>query len=191
MNLILREIGEWLEAWVRYCPGSLGRALRRWWFGRKFARLGPKACFEEGVVVTGAANISIGGQFAMMRFGSLDAHNGKLTIGDRSALNFNVCLSAAEGEIELGDNVMVGPNSTFRASNHEFGDPDQPIFKQEHKKGRIVVENDVWIGAHVVVLPDVRIGAHSVVGAGSVVTKDVEPYSVVAGVPARLLSKRK
>lgn len=62
---------------------------------------------------------------------------------------------------------------------------DQPVTRQE-----IVVEDDVWVGANAVIIGGVRIGSHSIVGAGAVVTRDVEPYSVVGGVPARLIRRR-
>jgi maltose O-acetyltransferase len=58
-------------------------------------------------------------------------------------------------------------------------------------KEPVIIEDDVWIGARVIILPGVKIGKGSIVGAGAVVTKDVEPYSIVAGVPAKLIRKRK
>ena len=79
----------------------------------------------------------------------------------------------------------------LRASDHIYDRVDVPIYKQGHTGGYIIIENDVWIGANVVITKDVKVGAHSIIGAGSVVTSDVEPYSVFAGVPAKLIKKRR
>ena len=90
-----------------------------------------------------------------------------------------------------GNNVAIGPNVVFRASNHKYGKKDILINKQGHQKGRIIIEDDVWISANVVVLPDVTIKKGAVVAAGAVVTKDVEAYKVVGGIPAVNISERK
>jgi acetyltransferase-like isoleucine patch superfamily enzyme len=95
------------------------------------------------------------------------------------------------GYIEIGDNVMISPRVSMYAENHVFSDPDIAMKHQGVKKGRITIESDCWIAANSIILSGVRIGKGSVIAAGSVVTKDVEPYSIVAGSPARLLKKRK
>jgi galactoside O-acetyltransferase len=91
---------------------------------------------------------------------------------------------------EIGADCLIGQNTVLRASDHEYKAIDVPIINQGRTGGKIVVEDDVWIGANVVVTRNVCIGAHSVVAAGAVVTKDIEPYSIVGGVPAKLIGKR-
>jgi len=126
-----------------------------------------------------------------MRYSALDARNGTLQIGDRVSINSNVLLDASDnGRIIIGSDVLIGPNVVLRASNHVFKDKDRPINQQGHTGGYILVQDDVWIGANVVVVPNVTIGAHAVVAAGAVVTSDVEPWTVVGGVPARVISRR-
>jgi len=119
----------------------------------------------------------------------LYAHgSGRIQIGNRVSINSNVQLGAADcGEIVLGNNVAIGPNVVIRASNHEYEKRDTPIYQQGHRGGRIEIEDDVWIGANVTVLPNVRLGEGSVIAAGSVVNRDIPPYSLAGGVPARVL----
>jgi acetyltransferase-like isoleucine patch superfamily enzyme len=73
---------------------------------------------------------------------------------------------------------------------HGFSDVDKPMSHQGYTNAPIVIEDDVWVGFQAVILPGVTIGHGSIVGAGAVVTKDVEPYTVVVGIPARPLKRR-
>jgi len=91
----------------------------------------------------------------------------------------------------IGSSVMVGPNVTIRASNHHTDDPDRPMLDQGQTGGRIVIGDDVWIGANAVIVPNVTVGSHVIVAAGAVVTRDVPDYAVVAGVPARVIADRR
>jgi galactoside O-acetyltransferase len=190
--MIRQELRAWCEEIIRRLPGSVGRRTRSFWLGRALKRLGAAPSFDMGIVYTAGENIAIGNNFSMMRNGSLHAHGGAIQIGDRVSINSNVCLGAADGgRITIGSDVLIGQNTVLRASSHVFADVSRPIKEQGHSGGSIVIEDDVWLGANVVVVAGVTIGAHSVVGAGAVVTADVEPWSVVGGVPARLISKRK
>jgi len=90
-----------------------------------------------------------------------------------------------------GDNVICGPRVSFHAENHVYTDPNTPIRLQGVTRRGIVVEADCWIGAGSMILDGVRIGRGTVVAAGAVVTRDVPPYSVVAGVPARVIKSRR
>ncbi len=88
-------------------------------------------------------------------------------------------------EIHIGNNVMFGPNVTLSATSH----PIHPDLRRDGTQfsDPIIIEDDVWVGAHAVILPGVTVGAGSVVAAGAIVTKNVPPMSVVGGVPAKLL----
>lgn len=92
--------------------------------------------------------------------------------------------------IYIGRNVLIGPNVVFRASNHAFKRRDTIIRQQGHKPGRIIVGDDVWIGANAVILPNVDVGMGAVIGAGSVVNKEVASYTIVGGVPAKQIGTR-
>lgn len=92
--------------------------------------------------------------------------------------------AAPNGPIRIGNDVLFGPNSSVIASNHGVA-PGRLIREQEGDDAPITIGNDVWIGANVVVTAGVHIGDGVVVGAGAVVTKDLPPYSICVGVPAR------
>lgn len=112
----------------------------------------------------------------------------RLTIGDRSQLGQNVRLG---GTITLGEDVVMGPDVIMMATSHEFSSIEIPINLQEAApENPIFIGNDVWIGTRVIILPGVHIGNHSIIAAGSVVTKSCEAYSIIGGVPAKLIKKR-
>ena len=96
-----------------------------------------------------------------------------------------------KGEIVIGDNVRIAAHAMIIAANHVFSDPATPICKQGMERKSIVIEDDVWVAGNVCITAGVRVGRGSVLAAGAVVTKDVPPYSVAAGVPARVIKERK
>jgi len=94
--------------------------------------------------------------------------------------------------VHIGDNVMIAPHCMIAAGDHDFRQIEKPIrFAGNLSKGPIVIEDNVWIGANCTITDGVRIGRDAVVGAGSVVTHDVAPYDIVAGVPARVIGNRR
>ena len=94
-------------------------------------------------------------------------------------------------KVVAGDYVMFAPGVMITGSDHEISDPLIPMyFTNRPDLDETIIEDDVWLGARSIVMSGVRIGKGSVVAAGSVVTKDVAPYSIIAGVPAKLIRKR-
>lgn len=141
-------------------------------------------------------NITIGKNFGISQFCQLycqDPESGsKLVIKDDVLLNNNVIITADHGgQITIGNKTMIGPFTILRAANHKFDDLNIPIADQGHQPGVITIEEDVWIGAHVTVLKDVNIGKSSIIGAGSIVTRNIPPYSIAVGNPARVIRSRK
>lgn len=134
-------------------------------------------------------NIEIGSNFSSNGNVRLYADSGKIIIGNHNSFNSNVFIGGSGGEIITGDNVLIGPNCVLRVSDHKFR-KDQIIRNQGHVSGKIIIEDDVWLGANVVILKDVIIKKGSIIGAGSVVTKSTEEYSINAGVPAKKISER-
>ncbi len=111
-----------------------------------------------------------------------------VSLGDNSGIGVNALISA---NVTIGNDVMMGPDCIILTANHGMERNGIPMWKQPHESPRpVVIGNDVWIGARVIILPGVHIGDGSVIGAGSVVTKDVEAYSVVGGNPAKLIRMR-
>jgi acetyltransferase-like isoleucine patch superfamily enzyme len=105
---------------------------------------------------------------------------GVLRIGHGVRLNYGVSISA-QGEVAIGDRVRIGPYVMIVDS--DFHDPY--LRSSRAAPRRVVIEDDVWIGAKASVLRGVRVGRGAIVGTGAVVTRDVAPFTVVAGVPAR------
>ena len=100
----------------------------------------------------------------------------------------DVAQARAETEPDAGKSVIC---TVLRAANHCFDSLEKPIMLQGHLYGEIVIEDDVWIAANCTITPGTRIGHGAVVGAGAVVTRDVEPYAIVGGVPARVIGSRR
>ena len=150
----------------------------------------------NGSIISNIKNVTIGSNFKISPncylFAQEKPGDSQIIIGDNVGLNYNVMLNAnCGGLIKLGENISIGPYTVMRASNHNFKDITIPIRKQGHIPGVIEIQNNVWIGAHVVILPNVMIGHSSVIGAGSIVNKDIPAFSVVAGNPARIIKSRK
>lgn len=173
-------------------PGLMGIILRRWYLKLRFRRLGPGANVDVFLWVLGPQNIDIGANFSCLRNCTLAAcEDGAVKIGSRVSFNANVYINACDkGTIVLGNDVAVGPNVVMRASDHVTSSLDKPIREQGHTGGSIIVEDDVWVAANVTILGGVRIGRGAVVAAGSVVNRDVSPYTIVGGIPARLAKRR-
>ena len=119
----------------------------------------------------------------------LRAFDGVIEIGEGSTVNAFSAIYGSGG-VTIGRLVSIGPHVAIVASTKNYRDRDVPIKQQGIMSRGIVVEDDVWLGAHAVVLDGVRIGRGAVVGAGSVVRQDVPAFAVVAGVPAVVVGER-
>lgn len=112
---------------------------------------------------------------------------GDLEIGDDSTIGTYVHMWALGG-ISIGNRVMIGSHTAITSITHDHAEEDMRFSPTVRKP--VIIEDDVWIGTHSVILPGIRIGKGAVIGANSVVSKDVEPYSIVVGSPAKLLKFR-
>lgn len=111
----------------------------------------------------------------------------KLQLGDRSSVGD---FSHLQGDITIGNDVMMAPRCALIADNHRHSDLSRPMNTQGTTEQKIIIGNDVWLGYGVIVLPGVTVGDGAILAAGAVVTKDVAPYSIVGGNPARLIKMR-
>ncbi len=128
----------------------------------------------------GAVMLSIGSNVNIEK--GVRAHSPKLiSLGSNSGLGINCFV---DGKVEIGSNVMMGPDCKLLGINHNFASKDQDIISQGISVGKIVIGNNVWLGANVIVLSGVRIGDGAVIGAGSVVARDLPPMSISVGNPA-------
>jgi len=110
-------------------------------------------------------------------------------LGDHVKINAGGYFSG-EGGLIIGDYVLIGPNVCILSAGHEYRDTERFIMEQPLTYGRIQIERDVWIGASSIILPGVKIGRGAVIGAGSIIAKDVPPYAVVVGNPGRIIKYR-
>ncbi len=185
----LRRLALWLQKWRFYERNALpwNRSRIHWELMRReaFARwplhgnvletlregrlvIGKHALFEPDVWLTAPAP-------------------GRIVIGSGSFLNLGVMVAAAE-LVEIGEHCMFANGCFVTDADHRFDDPDKPVPWQGFAtKGPTRVGDNVWCGAHVVVTGGVSIGERCVIGANSVVTNDIPPFSVAAGAPARVL----
>ena len=113
----------------------------------------------------------------------------KLSIGNNSGVGINANI---QGDITIGDNVMMGPEVAIYTVNHCTERIDIPMNVQGITPEKpVVIGNDVWIGTRVIILGGVKVGTGSIIAAGSVVTKSIPAYTIVAGVPAKVVRVRK
>lgn len=159
-------------------------------FYKKFDFIPPRLSEIKGI-----DNISIGSNCSFGMGCTLYAQDGengtKIDIGNGVSINYNVSINAdAGGYICIGNDSLIGPGVIMRASNHCFEKDNILIKNQGHIPGVIIIGSNVWIGAGAILLTNIKIGDNSIVGAGSVVTKDVPKDVVVAGVPAKVINNR-
>jgi acetyltransferase-like isoleucine patch superfamily enzyme len=154
------------EAFVRWpVHGNVLEALRE-----DRLQIGAGALFEPNVWITAPGQ----------------AH---VRIGQGTFLNMGVMI-AAERLVEIGAHCMLANGCFVSDASHRYDDPDRPVTWQGFEsKGATRIGDNCWLGANVVVTSGVTIGERCVIGANSVVTRDVEPFSIVAGVPAKVLRK--
>ncbi|WP_017317580.1 acyltransferase [Mastigocladopsis repens] len=192
----------------------LGPKLRNLVYRTIFASIGKQVYIQEGVEFLSASYVEIGNGVFIFKGARLDARghqNNRIYLGNGVAIERNVNIGRLEDSyIEIGQETFVGPgvciagpgdirigkrcliaaNSGIYANNHNFADPIEPIKYQGISRKGIVIEDDCWLGHGVAVLDGVTIGEGSVIGAGAVVTKDIPPYSVAVGVPAKVIKSR-
>jgi galactoside O-acetyltransferase len=115
----------------------------------------------------------------------------KIKIGEQSHVGVNNVLLCGPHGIEIGNYVMLGPNVVIAEGNHEYRDLSKPmLLAGAVSAGKIIIEDDVWICANCTITDNVTIGKGAIIGANSVVTKNVPPYSIYAGVPAKKIGSR-
>lgn len=168
------------------------------WHRLKFARVGDRALIRRPRQIVGGKHITLGSDFDVfpgLRIEAFDRHLDKqfspqITIGDRVSINYD-CHIGCVNEVTIGNDVLLA--SRVYISDHSHGVLDYhdievpPSERKVVSKGPVIIEDGVWIGEGACILPGVRIGRHAIVGANSVVTRNVPPYTIVGGVPARPL----
>ena len=145
-------------------------------------------------------NISIGSNPAL-NYGIVIYKDAKIRIGDNFISGENIYIDPNDSlGIIIGNNVAISLGAYLRAGNHDYSSLDMPIINQGHiarkiiseknEEASIIIEDDVWIAPHSIILSGAKIGRGSIISAGSVVASEIPPYSIVAGNPARVIANR-
>jgi acetyltransferase-like isoleucine patch superfamily enzyme len=129
---------------------------------------------------------ALGSESIIEDFAVINNGMGSVLIGSRTLIGISNILI---GPLRIGNDVIIAQNVVFSGLNHVYDDISVPIKDQACTTAEIVVDDETWIGANVVIVAGVKIGKHSVIAGGSVVTKDIPAYSVAGGNPARILKQ--
>ena len=143
---------------------------------RKGIKIGDNVTIKDGTIIEG--------------YGVMRNLGEGLTIGNNVGISQN-CFIAIRGNVAIGDYTIFGPGVSIFAENHIADDINVPIMLQGERRADVKIGNGVWIGNKATILSGVTIGDGAILAAGAVVSKDVEPYTIVGGVPAKLIKNRK
>lgn len=173
-------------------PTAIRKRLLRPWYRWRFAEFGEGSELGARCEIRNARSIAIGERVQIQRYSRIEAHDlrdGKvrIRIGDGSIIAPYVHIGAVES-VTIGRNCGIAPFTWITDHDHDTTDPMQPVVTQRRVLAApTVIEDGVYIGERVAVLRGVRIGTCSIVGTNSVVTRDVPPFSIVVGIPARVI----
>ena len=189
---LLIEIKLLFEFFIINFPGKIGNYIRFVYYKIFFREFGFKNIISQGFICQHPKTIEVGNYCCFgSSFKLISSKKSSIKIGSFFSSNSNVVVkSKGIGSINIGDYVQVGPNVVIVSSNHSFKTKGKKIHEQEMDEGHIVIDDDVWIGANSVILPNVNIGKGAIIGAGAVVTSDIKPYTIVGGVPAKVIGFR-
>lgn len=156
------------------------------------------AC-QVGKNLVAEGRIAIGGVLGHIKIGDNThfgdgvklgaAKDAALEIGNDVSINQGSFIIAIE-KIIIGDYCRIGEYVSIRDNDHEWADPNTPIMNQGYRVAAVTIGKDVWIGRSASIMKGVVIGDGAIVGAGAIVTKNVEPFTIVAGVPAKVIGSR-
>lgn len=157
---------------------------------KKFIELGSNVFVDKNSFISGSSKgLLIGNGSRIYRNSIIKCQGGRIEIGDNCTVQ-SFCFLGGFGNIKIGNGVRIAPGAKMYSYEHSYNDISIPIYKQEVTPKEILVEDDVWVGSNAIITGGVTIGKGSIIGAGAVVTKSVEPFSIMGGVPAKLIKKR-
>lgn len=172
----------------RYIWSNGVAVLNARWTLRSADHVGARVRLRGRATVTNRGSMSIGARVQLVSTVAtlelVSERGGRLEIGERTLVNFG-CSLVAMGLVSVGADCHIGPHTMMLDNDFHRVEPERRLERPPSRP--IVIEDNVWIGARVIVLPGVTIGHGSCIGAGSVVTSDVPPRALAAGVPARLI----
>lgn len=193
---------------------NTGRAVRHTWWRWRLARLGTSPDIQPDTHFEYAERIYIGNHCRIARRALIRANTDDpkgVRLGNNVSVQENVLINANRGHVVIGDHSWLGPGSTVYGNggveigsdvmvashcvintvSHNSARTDIPMNQQGTYCDPVVLEDDVWIGTAAIILQGVRIGRGSIIGAGAVVVRNIPPYSIAVGVPARVTGNRR
>jgi acetyltransferase-like isoleucine patch superfamily enzyme len=196
------------------CPGALGYFLRKFLYPGLFKSVGRGTVFGRNLTIRHPHKIEIGDRCIIDDLVVLDAKgqsNKGIRIGDDVIIARNTVVSCKDGDIDIGDNsnislncmihseksVKIGARNLWAAycyviggGRHDFDRTDLPIIQQGSQVDGIIMDEDIWLGAGVKILDGCRIGKGAIIGAGSIVNKDIDAFKIAAGIPVKIIKNR-
>ena len=156
----------------------------------QFRSIGADCVFETGVLVFHPENITLGENIYVGHYAILKGYyKNQMVIGDGTWIG-QQCFFHSAGGLTIGKNVGIGPGVKIITSVHDEAGRGLAVLHSPVTFAPVVIEDDVDLGVNSVILPGVTVGKGAIVGAGAVVNRDVPPYAIVAGVPAKVLRER-
>lgn len=153
--------------------------------------MGHHIWLKDDVSVVANGPLKIGNDFVVGEGTTLWTDKKGMKIGNGVGIGKNCYLAQLGGSITIGDNVLVADNVRMYTLNHKFNDPKKLIIEQGYEEGTIRIEDNVWIGSGVIIFNSVTIGTGSIIGTQTVVTRDIPPYVLFAGIPGKVIKKLK
>ena len=185
-----------LRLLITHMPGPLGYGMRRFLFDRTFKKVGKNCIFDVGLRIVGGRNISIGDYTWIDAYTSSGALFGPISIGKRNHIApFSIINAGSEG-VEIEDYVAIGAGSQIYGHSEipkegkRMSGPMIPWRYKAYTSGKVILKKDCFLGSRSIILPGVTVGEGAVIGAGSVISCDVAPWTIVFGTPARVIGKR-
>ena len=133
-------------------------------------------------------HILIGNNNTIASYSIMKSHGGYIKMGNENFIGERVQIQG-RGGVEIGNNCMIAANTFISSSNHNFENPLADNYLRKEIPAKTKIDDFVWIGANSVIVAGVTIGHHVIIGAGTIVTKDIEPYSMVVGNPGKVIKK--
>jgi acetyltransferase-like isoleucine patch superfamily enzyme len=178
-----------LVHWSILIPNQTRPRLWIKWFVNPFYhKKGKGACIRRRtrMDIVPWNKFELGNYSTIEDFSAINNGVGSVIIGDQTKIGLS---NTIIGPVTIGNNIRLAQNVTMSGLNHNYKNVKTPIYEQGVSTTPIVIEDETWIGANVVVVAGVTIGKHSIIAAGSIVTKNIPPYSVAAGNPARIIKQ--